>query len=101
VSRIAQRTRLLDEKGEFRGHWLDFKLQVRFSTRPDGRIKAWLGEKPLVNYTGITANDENGSTGYPSPGYFYFKMGLYRDVMAEPMTVYIDEYRKRLLSGDL
>jgi hypothetical protein len=25
-------------------------------------------------------------------------MGLYRNVLAEPMTVYIDEYRKRILA---
>jgi hypothetical protein len=88
---------LYEQQGEFRGRWLDFKLQVRFSPRPDGRIKAWLGDKPLVDYTGITANPEDKSTGYPSPGYYYFKMGLYRNVMAEPMTIYVDEYRKRLL----
>jgi hypothetical protein len=29
-------------------------------------------------------------------------MGLYRNMMAEPMTVYIDEYRKRQLrAGEL
>ena len=28
------------------------------------------------------------------------KMGLYCDLMAEPMTIYIDEYRKRELAGN-
>jgi hypothetical protein len=29
-------------------------------------------------------------------------MGLYRDLMAEPMTIYIDEYRKKELpDGEL
>jgi hypothetical protein len=27
-------------------------------------------------------------------------MGLYRNVMSEPMTVYIDEYRKRRMRAD-
>ena len=51
-------------------------------------------------FKGVTANSENSATGYPSPSYFYFKMGLSRDVMAKPMTIYIDEYRTRQLRGD-
>ncbi|HTX65183.1 MAG TPA: polysaccharide lyase [Opitutaceae bacterium] len=102
VLRITQtlnrrRTILFEEKAEFRGRWLDFRFQVRFSQHQDGRIKAWLGDRQLVDYAGITANAEDALTGYPDPSRFYFKMGLYRDVMAEPMTLYIDEYRKREL----
>jgi len=90
-------TVLYQEKGELRGRWLDFKFQVRFSPGESGRVKAWLDGKPLVDYNGVTANPEDAATGYPSPSRFYFKMGLYRNVMPEPMTVYIDEYRKREL----
>jgi hypothetical protein len=90
---------LYQEKGDFRGRWLDFRFQVRFSNGSDGRIKAWLGDHNLVDYAGATANGENSSTGYQPPGYFYFKMGLYRNAMAEPMTLYIDEYRKKSLPG--
>ena len=90
-------TILYQEQGEFRNRWLDFKFQVRFSTNENGRIKAWLGDKLVFDYTGATANPENASTGYPSPSRFYFKMGLYRNVMPEPMTIYIDEYRKKQL----
>ncbi|MGB7749026.1 MAG: hypothetical protein WBN75_17245, partial [Verrucomicrobiia bacterium] len=60
-------------------------------------IKAWLNDKAVVDYTGVNAYPENAATSYPNPGRFYFKMGLYRDLMAEPMTLYIDEYRKRQL----
>jgi hypothetical protein len=88
---------LYREKNEFRGRWLDFKFRVRFSANANGRINAWLGDKQIVEYKGITADSENAATGYPNPSRFYFKMGLYRDVMAEPMTVYIDEYRKKQL----
>lgn len=88
---------LYREKSEFRGRWLDFKFRVRFSSNENGRIKAWLNDKQIVEYGGITADSENGVTGYPNPSRFYFKMGLYRDLMAEPMTVYIDEYRKKQL----
>ena len=95
-----KRNVLFREKGEFRGRWLDFRFQVRFSSGDNGRIKAWLDHRQLLEYQGVTANPENAATGYPSPSHFYFKMGLYRNVMAEPMTVYIDEYRKKELAAD-
>jgi Polysaccharide lyase len=85
------------KKSEFRNRWLDFKFKVRFSAGEEGRIEAWLNNKRVLNYSGITANPENAKTGYPSPSHFYFKMGLYRNVMHAPMTIYIDEYRKQYL----
>jgi hypothetical protein len=94
------RTTLYQETNEFRGRWLDFRWQIRFTTNVNGRIKAWINERQVVDYTGVTANPENATTGYPNPGRFYFKMGLYRDLMPEPMTIYIDEYRKRELSSN-
>jgi hypothetical protein len=93
---------LYQEKGEFRGRWLDFRVQARFTPSANGRVKVWLDGKQLVDYTGATADEENAATGYANPSVFYFKMGLYRDLMPEPMTVYIDEYRKRQLrEGEL
>jgi Polysaccharide lyase len=91
------RTTLFETKEELRDKWLDFRFQIRFSTNETGRIKAWLNDKTVVDYKGVNAYPENAATGYASPSWFYFKMGLYRDVMAEPMTIYIDEYRKKQL----
>jgi hypothetical protein len=93
-------TTLFETKDEARGRWLDFKFQIRFTTNETGRVKAWLNGKPVIDYTGVNAYPESAATGYPSPSRFYFKMGLYRDLMAEPMTIYIDEYRKKELSGN-
>jgi Polysaccharide lyase len=86
---------LYHEKRDLRRKWLDLRFEVRFSPHPDGRIRAWLDDKQVVNYSGITANVPNAATGYPDPSYFPFKMGLYRNVMPQPMTIYLDEYRKR------
>lgn len=102
VLRITQKTgrmqTTLFETGEdVRGKWTDFRFQNRFSPGASGSVKAWINGKPVVNYAGPTAYAENAGTGYRSPSPFYFKMGLYRDVMAEPMTIYIDEYRKKQL----
>ena len=89
---------ILFQTGEdLRGHWTDFRVQIRFTPRENGWLKAWLNGTQVADYRGATAYPETAATGYRSPSLFYFKMGLYRDLMAEPMTVYIDEYRKRQL----
>ena len=93
----AHPSTLFETRDELRGKWVDFKFQIRFATSEAGRIKAWLNGKQVVDYSGPTAYPENTKTSYPSPSYFYFKMGLYRDAMAETMTIYIDEYRKKQL----
>ncbi len=82
---------------DIRNRWLDFIFQVRFSRSQDGRIKAWCGDTVAVDYKGITAYPASG--GYTAPAVFYFKMGLYRDRMQEPMTLYFDEYRKERLQS--
>jgi Polysaccharide lyase len=80
---------------EIRNKWLDFKFKVRFSRLNNGQIAAWLNEKQITNFKGITCY--SSKKGYASKSYFYFKTGLYRDLMSEPMTIYIDEYRKKEL----
>ena len=86
---------LYETREELRGRWLDYRFRIRFTPRADGLLQAWLGEKQVVDYHGATAYPESPATGYDSPSQFYFKMGLYRDTMEQPMTLYIDEYRKR------
>jgi hypothetical protein len=80
---------------DMRGRWLDFRFQVRFSRHENGRIRAWLGDDMVVDHDGATAYPEAG--GYAGRAVFYFKMGLYRDRMPEPMTLYVDEYSKKWL----
>jgi hypothetical protein len=97
-----ERKVLWEQKGDFRNRWLNFRFQVRFSEKDDGQVKAWLDGKQIVDYSGPTANPENAETEFPVMGRYYFKMGLYRDPMTEPMTIYIDEYRKHTLhKGEL
>lgn len=90
---------LFAEKRDLRGKWLDLRFQVRFTPEKTGSVVAWLDGKQVVDFVGVTANPENTVTGYSVGGRFYFKMGLYRNVMKEPMTVYLDEYRKREMVG--
>ena len=81
---------------EVRNKWLDFKFKVRFSRKADGLVEAWLNETQIINFKGITCY--SSKKGYPDKSYFYFKTGLYRDLMPEPMTIYIDEYGKKKLT---
>lgn len=97
----GQRIVLYRQVGEFRNRWLDFRVQARFTPQSNGFARVWLNGQQIVRFTGITANPENHTTGFDSPSTYYFKMGLYRDVMSQPMTVYIDEYRKRTLEQSL
>jgi hypothetical protein len=87
---------LFRTREEIRGRWLDFAFLIRFSRGAEGRVKASLDGRQIVDYSGPTAYPE--AFGYPPSGRFFFKMGLYRDRMAEPMTIYIDEYRKKELA---
>ena len=88
------------DKREFRRRWIDFRFQVRFTPGSSGRVKAWINNREVVNYTGATSNPDTIETGYPDPSFIYFKMGLYRNAMKDPMTIYIDEYRKRQFPSD-
>jgi len=87
-----EKTILYSQKESILNHWLDFRFQIRFSREPNGKIKAWLNGKQIIDFEGITAYSK--TFGYPAPGKFYFKIGLYRDKMDQSMTIYFDDYKK-------
>jgi hypothetical protein len=91
---------LYREKRDLRGHWLDLRFQVKFTPETTGFVRAWLDGKQVVDFTGATSNPENAETGYGPPVLLPFRIGLYRNPMPEPMTIYFDEYRKRVLAED-
>jgi hypothetical protein len=90
---------LFETSEEMRARWNDFVFRIRFTPRDEGLLQAWLNGRQVADYRGVTAYPETRATGYASPSRFYFKMGLYRDLMAQPMTIYLDEYRKRELAA--
>jgi hypothetical protein len=91
---------LYEEKRDLRGRWLDLQFRVRFTPSQSGFVQAWLDGKQVADYAGPTANVASAATGYPSPTLFPFRMGMYRNAMAQPMTIYLDEYRKRQMRDD-
>jgi hypothetical protein len=93
----AHREAFYETKVDIRNKWISFKFQTIFSRTNNGYVKAWIDDKQVLNYTGKTCySDERG---YPNNSYFYFKMGLYRDRMIQPMAIYIDDYSKKQLSN--
>lgn len=91
-----EKTRIFSTREEVKGKWLDFVFHVKFTREEKGFVKVWMNEKQIVDYKGVTAYSEKYN--YPKLGHFYFKMGLYRDRMDEPMTIYIDEFKKSPLT---
>ena len=80
---------------DIRGKWIDFKFQIKFTRKKSGFLKCWINKKQVIDYKGRTAYSKK--EGYPLPGRFHFRFGLYRDLMKKPMTAYFDEYRKKRL----
>ena len=100
TKQAAARREVLYRAGDdIRNRWLDFRFRIRFSRTQNGRIKGWLGDRMIVDHKGRTAYPRAG--GYTGRAVFYFKVGLYRDRMSEPMTLYVDEYRRQRLPDDL
>jgi hypothetical protein len=81
---------------ESRNKWLDFRFRVRFSRLGNGQTDGWLNEKQIIHFNGATCY--SSKKGYKDKSFFYCKMGLYRDLMPQPMTIYIDEYSKKELA---
>jgi hypothetical protein len=66
------------------------------SRAQSGYIDACLNGAQIVSCQGATLYQVR--RGYPAHGYTCFKMGLYRDELQQPMTMYVDDYRKDELS---
>ena len=74
------------------GQWLDLRYRIRFAWS-DGSVAVWLNGERVADYRGYL--------GYPDdPPGVYFKFGLYRDRLSQPMTIYFDDYRKGRVSQE-
>jgi hypothetical protein len=88
------RKNLYETSDEIRNRWIDFRFLIRFSREENGELIASINGKEVVNYKGVTSYP--ASRGYTlKKNRYYFKMGLYRDIIPEPMCIYIDDYSKK------
>ncbi len=90
------RDTLYTGNSDIRNQWLDFEVHTRFSSKAEGQLTVYLNRQKVVDFKGKTAYSQNGLE-YVSPNMFYFKMGLYRDSSTETMTIYMDDYVKRIV----
>src|SRR5580658_877037 len=67
------------------GRWVDVVCRSRYSTNNDGCVQVWMNGREVVSYKGPLGDPKAKNA-------FYHKIGLYRDRMAEPMTIYFDNY---------
>ena len=67
------------------GQWVDMIYHMRYSTDQDGQVEVWMNGRRVVEYRGPTAEASAKNA-------FYHKIGLYRDRLKIPMTIYYDNY---------
>lgn len=67
------------------GQWIDMVYHLRYSTGMDGLVEIWMDGKQVVRYSGPAADPAAKNA-------FYNKIGLYRDRLKVPMTIYYDNY---------
>jgi hypothetical protein len=67
------------------GRWVDFVCRARYSAGKDGAFEMWMDGGKVASYAGPLADPQNKNA-------FYHKIGLYRDRMKQPMTIYFDNY---------
>lgn len=82
------------KKIDLRCSWHRILLNYRLKKNLTGYAKAWLDDYLLGNYRGSLGYKYKGET-------IYFKMGLYRDILKEPQTIYIDRFRRSSKKKDV
>ena len=68
------------------GEWNSFVYHIRFDKGEKGRLEVWMNGEQIIDYTGQIGYSDDPNTSY-------FRLGLYRDTMEQPMTVYYDDVR--------
>jgi hypothetical protein len=72
--------------------WLDLRYRIKFGWS-EGAVTVWLNGDRVAEY--------RGPLGYPDdPPDVYFKFGLYRDRLSQPMAIYFDDYRKERIAQE-
>ncbi len=86
IETLNGRTTIYRHPETIQGRWLDLRYRIRFGWT-DGAVRLWVNGTRVADYS--------GPLGYPDdPPPVYFRLGLYRDRMSQPMVIYFDDYRK-------
>ena len=86
IETLNGRTTIYRHPDPIQGRWLDLRYRIRFGWT-DGAVAVWVN--------GVRVADYRGPLGYPDdPPPVFFRLGLYRNRMTQPMVIYFDDYRK-------
>jgi hypothetical protein len=87
IQQADRRVVLFEEKSDIRGRWNHLVYHLKLTPNPDGFLRAWLNGRQVTDY--------QGPIGYPDDlDHVYFKIGLYRDNLAVPMTMLLARFRR-------
>lgn len=76
-----------NKKIDLRGKWHVIIVNYKLGTNQTGFAKGWLDSELVMDYKGEMDYS-------PAPNYIFFKMGLYRDTLEQPQTIYFNKFRR-------
>jgi hypothetical protein len=82
-----RRKKFFCDKKDWRGRWHKVLIYYKLDSNFHGETKAWLDDKFIADYEGRLGSSQ--PTLDP-----YFKMGLYRDRIEKPQTIYLSHFRR-------
>ena len=87
VDNAAGRQTLFQERADLRGRWRHLVYHIRLIPSPAGLLQVWLDGRSVVDYRGALGFADDRES-------VYFKLGLYRDRLAAPMTLLVARFRR-------
>ena len=87
VARDRGKRKVFIDKMDLLNRWVDMVFRLIPEPNKDGLLQVWKDGKLIVDY--------NGPLGFrDDEDEIYFKLGLYRDHMKEPMRIIYDRFRR-------
>ena len=72
---------------DLRNKWVDMIFRIVPKTNKKGSLQVWMDSNQIASYRGALGHKDDKDR-------FFFKMGLYRDHMQQPMRIILDRFRR-------
>ena len=87
IARDRGKRKVFIDKMDLLSRWVDMVFRLKPEPNKDGLLQVWKDGKLIVDYRGpLGFRDDEDE--------IYFKLGLYRDHMKEPMRIIYDRFRR-------
>ncbi len=87
VARDRGKRKVFIEKMDLLNRWVDMVFRIIPEPNEEGLLQAWKDDRQMVDYRGPLGFKDDEDE-------IYFKLGLYRDHMKEPMRIIYDRFRR-------